>query len=331
VKRVLIIDGMNNFTRSYVVDPTLDTNGNPIGGLSGFLKILQKNIREVRPDKVIVCWEGPSGSLKRRSINKNYKAGRKAPRLNRQFDLTPKEEKENKIQQHVRLLDYLELLPVTQLVIDNVEADDLIAWAARAKYFNGWQKVILSNDKDFYQLCDDDTIIVRPVTKEIMNKSRILSDFNIHPDNFGLARAIVGDSSDNIAGVAGVGLPTVAKRLPFLKEDKSFDVSDVIKYCKENVGGVKAYSSIAENDGPLRPRPRRRLRCVRPLPDLDLPRRRRRRRRAARRAAGHVQHPGDRHLPRLAVAAVRRDGGGARRAHARARPALADALPARTV
>ena len=247
MKRVLVIDGMNNFTRSYVVDPTLDTNGNPIGGLSGFLKILQKNIREIRPDKVVICWEGPSGSLKRRSLNKNYKAGRKAPRLNRQYDLTPQEEKENKIQQHVRLLDYLELLPVTQLVIDNVEADDLIAWAVRAKYFDGWQKVILSNDKDFYQLCDDDTIIVRPVTKEIMNKARIIDEFNIHPDNFGLARAIVGDSSDNIAGVAGVGLPTVAKRLPFLKEQKSFDVSDVIDYCKENLGGVKAYSSIADS------------------------------------------------------------------------------------
>ena len=247
MKRVLVIDGMNNFTRSYVVDPTLDTNGNPIGGLSGFLKILQKNIREIRPDKVVICWEGPSGSLKRRSLNKNYKAGRKAPRLNRQYDLTPQEEKENKIQQHVRLLDYLELLPVTQLVIDNVEADDLIAWAVRAKYFDGWQKVILSNDKDFYQLCDDDTIIVRPVTKEIMNKARIIDEFNIHPDNFGLARAIVGDSSDNIAGVAGVGLPTVAKRLPFLKEQKSFNISDVIDYCKENSGKVKAYSSIADN------------------------------------------------------------------------------------
>ena len=248
MKRVLVIDGMNNFVRSYVVDPTLDANGNPIGALSGFLKILQKNIREIRPDKIVICWEGPSGSLKRRSINKNYKAGRKPPRLNRQFDLTPIEEKENKIQQHVRLLDYLELLPVTQLVIDSVEADDLIAWAVRSKYFDGWQKVILSNDKDFYQLCDDDTIIVRPVTKEIMNKARIIDDFSIHPDNFGLARAIVGDTSDNIAGVAGVGLPTVAKRLPFLKEEKSFDVSDVIKYCKENAGGVKAYTSIAENE-----------------------------------------------------------------------------------
>ena len=248
MKRVLVIDGMNNFVRSYVVDPTLDANGNPIGGLSGFLKILQKNIREIRPDKIVICWEGPSGSVKRRSINKNYKAGRKPPRLNRQFDLTPIEEKENKIQQHVRLLDYLELLPVTQLVIDGVEADDLIAWAVRAKYFDGWQKVILSNDKDFYQLCDDDTVIVRPVTKEIMNKARIIDDFNIHPDNFGLARAIVGDTSDNIAGVAGVGLPTVAKRLPFLKEEKSFDVADVIKYCKENAGGVKAYTSIAENE-----------------------------------------------------------------------------------
>ena len=248
MKRVLVIDGMNNFTRSYVVDPTLDSNGNPIGGLSGFLKILQKNIRETRPDKVVVCWEGPSGSLKRRSLNKNYKAGRKATRLNRQYDLTPKEEKENKIQQHVRLLDYLEVLPITQLVLDNVEADDLIAWAVRAKYFDGWQKVILSNDKDFYQLCDDDTIIIRPVTKEVMNKARIIKDFNIHPDNFGLARAIVGDSSDNIAGVAGVGLPTVAKRLPFLKEQKSFKVSDVVEYCKENLGGVKAYSSIANSE-----------------------------------------------------------------------------------
>ena len=81
MKRVLVIDGMNNFVRSYVVDPTLDVNGNPIGGLSGFLKILQKNIREIRPDKIVVCWEGPSGSQKRRSINKNYKAGRKPPRL----------------------------------------------------------------------------------------------------------------------------------------------------------------------------------------------------------------------------------------------------------
>jgi len=77
MKRVLIIDGMNNFTRSYVVDPTLDSNGNPLGGASGFLKILQKNIREIRPDKIIICWEGPNGSQKRRALNKNYKAGRK--------------------------------------------------------------------------------------------------------------------------------------------------------------------------------------------------------------------------------------------------------------
>ena len=45
-KRVLIIDGMNNFIRCYVVDPTMDVNGNPIGGVTGFLKTLQKNIRE---------------------------------------------------------------------------------------------------------------------------------------------------------------------------------------------------------------------------------------------------------------------------------------------
>jgi len=246
-KRVLIIDGMNNFIRCYVVDPTMDINGNPIGGVTGFLKTLQKNIRETSPDMVVVCWEGVNGSQRRRQINKNYKLGRKPPRLNRQYDITPEEQKENKIQQQIRLIDYLEQMPVVQLSADGTEADDVIAWAVQTRFFDGWQKLILSNDKDFYQLCDDDTIIIRPTSKEIINKKRLIEESGIHPRNFGLARSIVGDKSDNLIGVSRVGLATVAKRFPFLKEAKDYTLEDVLLHARENEAQVKAYASIAES------------------------------------------------------------------------------------
>ena len=246
-KRVLIIDGMNNFIRCYVVDPTMDINGNPIGGVTGFLKTLQKNIRETSPDMVVVCWEGVNGSQRRRQINKNYKLGRKPPRLNRQYDITPEEQKENKIQQQIRLIDYLEQMPVVQLSADGTEADDVIAWTVQTRFFDGWQKLILSNDKDFYQLCDDDTIIIRPTSKEIINKKRLIEESGIHPRNFGLARSIVGDKSDNLIGVSRVGLATVAKRFPFLKEAKDYTLEDVLLHARENEAQVKAYASIAES------------------------------------------------------------------------------------
>ena len=76
-KRLLVIDSLNMFFRAYIVDPSVSENGDPIGGMKGYLKILQKLLRETKPDKVIICWDGPGGSQKRRQTVKEYKAGRK--------------------------------------------------------------------------------------------------------------------------------------------------------------------------------------------------------------------------------------------------------------
>ena len=62
MKRVLIVDALNAYLRAYIVDPSLSTNGQPIGGLKGFIKILQKLVRQTKPDAVVVCWDGPNGS-----------------------------------------------------------------------------------------------------------------------------------------------------------------------------------------------------------------------------------------------------------------------------
>ena len=249
MKRVLIVDALNMYFRAYIVDPSLSTNGQPIGGVMGFMKILQKQIRETKPDRIVIAWDGPGGSRKRKQMDKNYKAGRKPIRLNRSIrNLSESEELENKIWQQTRLVEYLNQMPVSQLLLPEIEADDVIAYATNLSYFQGWQKVIVSSDKDFFQLCDDETVVYRPIQKQIMNKKRIIEDFNIHPNNMALARAIAGDKSDNLPGIKGVGLPTIKKRLPFLSEEKSYTIDEVVNYCDEVDSNLKIFDSIVENE-----------------------------------------------------------------------------------
>ena len=246
-QRLLIIDSLNMFFRAYIVDPSISENGNPIGGIKGYLKILQKLLRETKPDRVIICWDGPGGSQKRKQMSKNYKEGRKPLRLNRNIRLLDGHQQlQNQVYQQTRLFDYLNQTPIIQLILDGVEADDIISFVANEPRYKGWQKVIVSSDKDFYQLCDDETIIYRPIQKEVLNKNSVIDKFNIHPTNFALARAIAGDKSDNLKGIQGVGLPTVAKRLPFLVEEKTYTLKEVKKFCSEAGDSIMAYSRIVE-------------------------------------------------------------------------------------
>ena len=249
--RVLIIDAMNMFFRSYITNPSISTNGNPIGGLKGFLQSLQKSIREVSPDEVVICWDGGGGSKKRKLIAKDYKQGRSPIRLNRSIrQMTREQEIENKNWQMTRLFSYLNELPIIQLIFDDIEADDVISYVAQHPAYGEWQKVIVSSDKDFFQLLNEKTILIRPIQKKIVNKNNIIEDFNIHPNNFALARAIAVDKTDNLPGVPGVGLPTIAKRFPFLKEEKSYTINDIVQHCEDNEEkNIKAYKSIHDKKG----------------------------------------------------------------------------------
>ena len=244
-KRIMIVDALNMYFRAYIVDPSLSANGQPIGGVKGFLKILQKLTREIKPDHIVVAWDG--GSSRRKSTFGGYKEGRKPIRLNRGIrNLTENEELENKIWQQTRLFEYLNQLPVCQLMVDHLEADDIIGFVANMKNIEDWQKVIVSSDKDFIQLCSGNTVLYRPVQKEILNEKRIVEKYSIHPNNFALARAMAGDKSDNLPGVGGVGLPTVSKRFPFMSEDKDYTIADIVEYAASVDSRLKAYSNVVE-------------------------------------------------------------------------------------
>lgn len=252
-KRVLFIDALNSYYRAYIVDPSLSTNGDPIGGMKGFLKILQKLTREIRPDRIVICWDGAGGSKRRKSINKNYKEGRSPIRLNRQVrNLTENQEVQNKVWQQTRLVEYLSYMPVTQLLFEHIEADDLIAFTAKLEDYSGWQKVVVSSDKDFIQILDEETVLFRPTQEQVLNVKRVVDEYGIHPNNFALARAIAGDKNDNLPGAKGVGLATIKKRFPFLEDEEEYLASDIFEHCRENIDGVKAYTSILNEEALVR-------------------------------------------------------------------------------
>ena len=252
-KRVLIIDALNMFIRAYIVDPSLSTNGQPIGGIKGTIKIMQTLVRLTNPDQIVVVWDGPNGSNKRKSIDKNYKEGRKPLRLNRAVhNLSDEEVVHNKMWQQTRVIEYFNEMPIIQIMLPEIEADDVISYVSSMPYYKGWQKVVASNDKDFYQLCDDETLVYRPTSGELMNKTRIINEIGIHPRNMALARAIAGDASDNLPGVKGAGLVSVKKRLSFLASEKDYTIDEVIEFCENANSKLKFFTNIVEGKNTIK-------------------------------------------------------------------------------
>ena len=164
----------------------------------------------------------PEWFSQKKSIDKSYKEGRKPLRLNRSVhNLTDDQIVRNKIWQQSRVVDYFNEMPIVQIMLPEIEADDVISFTSRMKRYDGWQKVIISNDKDFLQLCDDETVVYRPTSDQLMNKKRIIEEYGVHPTNMALARAIVGDASDNLPGIKGAGLVSVKKGCLFLLRKKT--------------------------------------------------------------------------------------------------------------
>tara|TARA_Y100001937_G_scaffold125930_1_gene193905 strand:- start:10803 stop:11753 length:951 start_codon:yes stop_codon:yes gene_type:complete len=245
----MIVDAFNQFIRGYIVDPSKNPNGQPIGGMRTFINIMNKITREIDPDMIVVVWDGKGGSKKRRAMNKNYKAGRKPLRVNWNSDeMTAQDTDNNKLWQQLRVIEYLNQTPMVQFMEPEVEADDVISYIKSSSMFEDWQKVIVSADKDFIQLLDNKTLLFRPIQKEVLNTNTVIEKFGIHPRNFALARAMAGDPSDNLAGVPRVGLGTVAKRFSFLKEDNDCFIDDILHECKKEENKQKVYSSVLDSE-----------------------------------------------------------------------------------
>ena len=151
--RILLIDGLNTFIRAFAANPVTNEDGVHIGGITGFLMSIGYAIRNIKPTRVIICFDGKGGSQRRRKIYPDYKGNRRVrTRLTRHVSIgSMDDEKVAMKQQLLRLSQYLETLPLQILSIENIEADDTIAYITQQVYPDS-QVFIMSTDKDFMQL-----------------------------------------------------------------------------------------------------------------------------------------------------------------------------------
>ena len=126
--KVLLIDGLNLFFRNFAMMNMVNPDGVHIGGLGGFFRSLGALIRQTQPTSVYVVFDGAGSTASRKNLHSEYKEGRNLTRITNwdAFDNID-DEHDSKVDQIVRIIQYLKLLPVKTCVLDKVEADDIIA------------------------------------------------------------------------------------------------------------------------------------------------------------------------------------------------------------
>jgi len=232
--RVMIIDGLNLFIRVFSAVPSLNDNGTHVGGVTGFLRSLALLLRTHKPTRCIITFDGKGGSVRRKKIFSEYKGNRSVKTsFNRyeEFDGIEDEQESMRIQ-FQRVIEYLRILPINLIAIDNIEADDSIAYITTQLLTDAKQIIIVSTDRDFLQLCDERVSVWSPVRKKLYTPEVLQEEYLVHANNYLIYRVITGDSGDNIPGIRGVGLKSLVKCFPQLLKEEEVSVDSILESCE---------------------------------------------------------------------------------------------------
>ena len=246
---ILIIDGLNTFLRSFTMINHINPDGAHIGGLTGFLKSVGYAIKMLEPTKVVIVFDGAGGSNSKRNLYPEYKANRNKSRMTNYSIFSSKDEETESItNQMARLIQYLQCLPVTMIVVDGIEADDTIGYlVGKFEKFNSTKEVtVLSADKDFLQLVSNKVQVYSPTKKKIYKPKDVLEEFNVSSYNFINYKILMGDNSDNLPGVEGLGPKKVIKMFPELASDTPTTLNEMLEKAASKVGEHDLYGRIVE-------------------------------------------------------------------------------------
>jgi len=187
------------FRNFYALPPLKSKKGTPTGMITGFMNFIASLGKDFPTDYVVFTLDSKEKETFRKEIFKDYKANR------------PEAPEDLKVQLPIAI-DLIKEMGFKMIEIPGYESDDIIASLAKKAASQGIKVKIVSHDKDMYQLIDDDKIVIfDPIKKIEINEEKCMEKFGVHPKDFRDFQALVGDSSDNIPGVKGVGVKTAAK------------------------------------------------------------------------------------------------------------------------
>jgi len=266
MKTIILLDTMNCFVRNFSAISLSNANGEHSGGSFGTLQSIVKCIEDYTPDFFYAAWEGKHSSKRRRDILSAYKEGRKFSGFNRSFETSKEDESEAFSRQLNVLKEIFSEIPIYQGSIEYLEADDVIAYLCKYTLKDKHMKIIVSCDRDFFQLLDSTTIIFRPNTykvegskyrkngelvkrreyesnkycidvfrKDVNDKYVLYESIKIWPQNHILIKCF-GEPADNISGISGVGEKTILKDFPFLdtsKDGSNYQIEDLLTYAEQ--------------------------------------------------------------------------------------------------
>jgi len=200
VKRIYIVDGFCLLFRAFYAIPSLTrSDGLNIGALYGFLSSMIKLIKEESPEHILIALDSPGPGV-RHDLYPEYKQNRS-------------EAPPEIIEQIERFTEMLDALNFPHVSCPRYEADDIIASYAKEATRKGYEAVIVSSDKDLAQLVGDGVYILHPSTMQKQDRSGVHEKFGVDPESIKEYLMLVGDSSDNVPGVRGVGPKTALKLL----------------------------------------------------------------------------------------------------------------------
>jgi len=195
---LFIVDALNFLFRAFhALPPLTTTKGLQTGAIYGLSQMILRIEREERPTHLCVVYDAPGENF-RNEIFAEYKAHRPPmpPELAAQLEMVRR---------------VVEAFGLAQLEVPGFEADDIIATLARVATAAGMEVVVCSSDKDLMQLCCGDVSVLDTMKNRRFGVAEVQEKFGVPPDRVGDVLALMGDSIDNVPGVAGIGPKTAAE------------------------------------------------------------------------------------------------------------------------
>ena len=196
--RLVLIDGYSIFFRSFFATPTMTrSDGTPTNGVYGFIRMLLNIITDLNTTHIAIVFDSGKKTF-RHDISPIYKANRPP---------VP----ENMIPQFPIIREVAKILNIVSLEQDGYEADDIIATLTKQAERKNFEVLIATCDKDLMQLVDDNVKIFDVSKKEIIDREGVLKKWGVYPEQLLDVLSLIGDSSDNVAGVPTIGEKTAVQ------------------------------------------------------------------------------------------------------------------------
>jgi len=199
-RKLILVDGSGYLYRAFhALPPLSNSKGEPTGAVLGVLNMLNKMIKEESPDRIAVVFDAP-GRTFRDDLFDQYKAHRPEMPDDLRSQVQP-------------LYDTVAAMGLPLLRVPGVEADDVIGTLAKQGAAAGYEVLISTGDKDMAQLVSPHIGLINTMSNSRLDRAGVKTKFDVFPEQIVDYLALVGDSSDNIPGITGVGPKTAAKWL----------------------------------------------------------------------------------------------------------------------